>query len=420
MKSYLVGGAVRDILLGLEPKDRDYVVVGETHESMVRAGFMQVGNDFPVYLHPKTKEEYALARTERRTGKGHTAFEVQTKGVTLEEDLRRRDLTINAMAMDADGNIVDPFGGQVDLKNNVLRHVADDTFVEDPLRLLRVARFRARMMFSIQVGTRHLLDKMVASGDLNHLTPERVMMETIKALKEEHPEEYFMTLLSCGALQVIMPELACLSGVPQPAEHHPEIDTFVHVMMALQQCATMTFNPVTRFAVLVHDLGKGITPKDELPHHFDHESLGVPLVDALCERLKFPNEYRRAGVDACRQHLRVHRILDARTPGKVVSLLTSLGVPQTIERVEHLVIAAEADARGRAGLEDRPYPQSAAFLELAHALSRFNTAEVAREAKERGKVGPQIGEAIMNARCHFMSREMKRVRNECRRSNAVE
>lgn len=357
MEVFLVGGAVRDHLLGLEPKDKDWVVVGATSQQMLDRGFKQVGADFPVFLCPDTKDEFALARTERKSGAGHTAFTVDASAsVTLEEDLMRRDLTINAMAMTPEGDVVDPFGGQEDLNHNVLRHVSE-AFAEDPLRVLRVARFTSRFPgFGVALGTLELMRELVDADEMETLTAERVWKEMEKALSEAAPENFFLTLEACGALQRLLPEVQALRNVPQPEKHHPEVDTFVHVMLCLQQARAMGADTDVMLAVLLHDLGKGITPSEELPQHIGHERSGVPLVTAVCDRLKVSKTARRLSLAVCEHHLRCHMLLEMR-PGKVFKLLVALDGLRRPELVDMFAQACEADARGRTGLEDRDWPQ---------------------------------------------------------------
>ncbi|MFQ5545752.1 MAG: multifunctional CCA addition/repair protein, partial [Acidiferrobacterales bacterium] len=315
MKIYLVGGAVRDKLLGLEIKDRDYVVVGATPEDMVARGFKPVGADFPVFLHPDTKEEHALARTERKSGHGYKGFIVYSApDVTLEDDLRRRDLTINAMAEAEDGEVIDPFGGANDLRAGVLRHVSP-AFSEDPVRILRVARFAARYAqrgFKIAPDTYDLMQEIVASGEIDQLVPERVWAETERALSEDQPHHYFQVLRDCGALKRLVPEVDALFGIPQPEKYHPEIDTGVHTMMVLQQATRLSTHPQVRFASVMHDVGKSKTPKEEWPSHVGHEERGVTMIKALCKRLRVPNDYRDLAVLVARYHVNCHRAIQLR------------------------------------------------------------------------------------------------------------
>ncbi|MBQ0712183.1 MAG: multifunctional CCA addition/repair protein, partial [Porticoccus sp.] len=354
MNLYLVGGAVRDKLLGYPFTEKDWVVVGATPEEMIEQGFRQVGSDFPVFLHPKTKEEHALARTERKSGAGYKGFQCfSDTSVTLEEDLSRRDLTINAIAEDADGNLTDPYGGRQDLADKILRHVSD-AFVEDPLRVLRVARFAARyhhLGFTIAPETLALMAEIAASGELQHLTPERVWVETDRALGEQSPRTYIEVLRQCDALKVLFPEVDQLFGVPQRADFHPEVDTGIHVLMALDQAAILDKDPAARFAVLVHDLGKGITPEDVLPKHSGHEERGVQLVNTLCDRLKAPNRYRELAVGVTRYHLLSHKAPYLR-PVTILKLLKGIGALRQPGKLAQFIRCCEADARGRLGFED--------------------------------------------------------------------
>ncbi|MEJ2347461.1 MAG: multifunctional CCA addition/repair protein [Gammaproteobacteria bacterium] len=371
MKIYLVGGAVRDQLLGLPVKERDWVVVGATAEQMRALGYTRVGKDFPVFLHPRTHEEYALARTERKTGPGYTGFEVHASPeVTLEQDLERRDLTINAMAEDEQGNLIDPFHGREDLDAGVLRHVSP-AFVEDPVRILRVARFAARFGkwgFHVAHGTNALMRRMVANGEVDALVPERVWVETEKALSEEHPERFFQVLRGCGALARVFPEIDALFGVPQPERPHPEVDTGVHAMLVLQQAARLTPDPQVRFAALVHDLGKGTTPEEQWPRHLEHEKRGAELAKQMCQRLRAPNDYRDLALITARHHGRAHRAAEM-TAGSLLKTLEQVDALRRPERFEQFLLACEADARGRKGHENDPYPQ-AEILRRALAACR--------------------------------------------------
>ena len=392
MQVYLVGGAVRDGLLGRAIGERDWVVVGATPAELTAQGYTAVGKDFPVFLHPQSREEYALARQERKVAPGYHGFTtVFSPEVTLEEDLKRRDLTINAMASDDAGNIVDPYGGRRDLDDRLLRHVSA-AFVEDPVRVLRVARFAARFAalgFRIAPETAALMAHMTMSGEIAALTPERVWRETARALLEPHPEVFFEILLECGALGVLMPELAALQGVPQPPQWHPEIDTFVHVMLALAVAARERASLAVRYAVLTHDLGKALTPKEQWPSHHRHEELGLAPIEALSQRLRAPNECRELAVMTSRQHTLVHRALELRSV-TLMKLLAETDSFRRPERFAELLIACECDARGRAGLETRPYPQSD-YLRQVHAAA---AAASLSTAERQGLAGPQIGAAL--------------------------
>lgn len=397
MEIYLVGGAVRDKLLGLEVVDRDHVVVGARPEDLVALGYRPVGKDFPVFLHPGSAEEYALARTERKTGRGYHGFAFQADpSVTLEQDLERRDLTINAMAEAADGAIVDPFGGRADLEARVLRHVSP-AFAEDPVRVLRVARFAARFAplgFTIAQETIALMRRMVEDGEVDHLVPERVWAETRRALGERSPSAFVRALRACGALAVVFPEVDALYGVPQRAEYHPEVDTGVHVEMVLDMAARLApGDDLVGWCALTHDLGKALTPSDELPRHLRHEHNGVAPLRGLNERLRVPAEHAALSVLVCRHHLEAHRALELR-PRTVLELLERLDAFRRPERVRRFLLACEADKRGRLGHEDAAYPQ-ATFLAAAHASAR---AIDASEFTARGLQGPAIGDAMRDAR----------------------
>lgn len=370
MKFYLVGGAVRDTLLKLPVKDRDYVVVGATEQQMLERGYQRVGKDFPVFLHPLTKEEYALARTERKSGHGYTGFTFDAEpGVTLEQDLLRRDLTINAMAMDADGMLIDPYDGEQDLRLGILRHVSS-AFREDPVRVLRVARFAARfaeMDFEISTGTKVLMRTMVEQGEIDYLVPERVWQETARALAGPSPQRYFEVLRECGAMEVLFPEIATLFGVPQPDLHHPEIDTGVHTMLALQQAARLSDDPRVRFAALLHDLGKGRTSPALWPRHHGHEERGGAPVKALCQRFKVPSDYCDLARLVAQYHGHFRRVTDELTASTVVSTLDAVDAFRRPERFKLFLLACEADLRGRSGKEDEPLPHRVNFLRLYEA-----------------------------------------------------
>lgn len=396
MQVYLVGGAVRDRLLGRPVKERDWVVVGASPEELERQGFVPVGREFPVFLHPQTHEEYALARLERKVAPGYRGFTTQfSPDVTLEEDLRRRDLTINAMAETPAGEIVDPYGGRRDLEARLLRHVSD-SFIEDPVRVLRVARFAARyaeLGFRVAEETVALMRSMTDSGELTALVPERVWQETERALGESRPDVFFETLRECGALQVIFPELAALYGVPQPPRWHPEVDTGLHVMLALHYAASTGASTAVRFAVLMHDLGKALTVPERWPSHRGHEEAGVPVIETLCARLKVPNGFRDLAVLTARHHAVVHRAAELR-PATVLKLLEATDAFRRPERFDDMLAACEADARGRTGLEAQPYPQRD-YLRRARAAA----AVVTLDASEReGLAGAAIGEKIREKR----------------------
>ncbi|MDZ4262522.1 MAG: multifunctional CCA addition/repair protein [Pseudomonadota bacterium] len=396
MKIYQVGGAVRDKLLGLPVKDHDWVVVGATPQAMLDQGFRPVGKDFPVFLHPKSHEEYALARTERKTAPGYTGFAFHAApDVTLEEDLRRRDLTINAIAMDSNGTLTDPFNGQQDLRNKLLRHVSS-AFEEDPVRILRLARFYARFKplgFTIAPTTIALMQRMVTNGEVDALVPERVWQETQRALGEASPGAFFAALRECGALKKLFPEIDRLFGVPQTAIHHPEIDTGIHVMMVLEQAALISPEPRVRFAALLHDLGKGTTPQNEWPRHIGHEARSLPLVRQLCERLKTPNDYRDLALLAAKFHTHCHRANELR-PTTLIDTLQGLDAYRRPERFEEFLLTCIADARGRTGFEERDYPQAERFRRARTAALNVNAAALA----EAGFKGQQLAEQLRRAR----------------------
>ncbi|MDQ8051339.1 multifunctional CCA addition/repair protein [Luteibacter sp.] len=396
MKTYLVGGAVRDRLLGLPPGDRDWVVVGESQASMEAAGFRAVGLDFPVFLHPQTGEEYALARTERKSGRGYRGFVVDSDpSVTLEQDLQRRDLTINAIAQDEHGNLVDPYGGARDIEARVLRHVGP-AFAEDPLRVLRAGRFMARFAplgFNVAPETMALMRSMVESGELSALVPERVWKELRRAITSEAPSAFLRTLHDAGALAVVLPEVDALYGVPQRAEFHPEVDTGVHIELVCDMAARLApGDELIGFAALTHDLGKALTPADELPRHVGHEHAGLKPLKALCERLKVPTEHRQLAEAVCREHLNVHRFdeLKAKTVCELIARCDGFRKPA---RIVQLAIACEADKRGRTGHEDDDYPQGRA-LQAAHAAAMA----VRSDQVATGLSGPAVGEAMQKAR----------------------
>ena len=395
MQVYLVGGAVRDHLLGHPYHEKDYVVVGATPEQLLAQGYQPVGKDFPVFLHPETKDEYALARTERKSGHGYHGFEFYTDvNVTLEQDLIRRDLTINAIAMDDAGNIYDPYGGQRDLEQRVLRHVSN-AFVEDPLRVLRIARFAARykaLGFKVADETLELMQELAQSGELEALTPERVWKETSRALMEDHADEYFEVLRACGALKVLFPEIDALYGIPQRPEYHPEIDCGIHTMMSLQQACRANYSLDVRFAVLVHDLGKALTPVDELPRHIMHEERGVKPVTEVCDRMRVPTNTKQLAISVCKEHLKCHQALSLK-PGTLWRLLQRMDVLRRPERVEAFVQACECDSRGRLGLEDRAYPQAQYVLDAMQVVRNIKASDLPSDVK-----GPDIGEMLIQKR----------------------
>ncbi|MBT2144336.1 MULTISPECIES: multifunctional CCA addition/repair protein [unclassified Rhodanobacter] len=402
MHIYLVGGAVRDKLLDRPVVDHDHVVVGALPEELLALGYKPVGKDFPVFLHPQTSEEYALARTERKSGRGYHGFVFQADPtVTLEQDLARRDLTINAIAEDEHGALTDPFGGVRDIEARMLRHVSP-AFVEDPVRVLRVARFAARFAplgFSVAAETMALMRQMVADGEVDHLVPERVWTETRKALAEPQPSMFLRVLRECGALAVLFPEVDALYGVPQRAEFHPEIDTGVHVEMVLDAAARLApGNDVVGFCALTHDLGKALTPADELPRHIGHEHRGVAPLRALAARLKVPTEHAALAELVCREHLNVHRAFELK-PATVLKLLGALDALRRPARLELFLAACEADKRGRRGHEHDAYPQADYLREARAAAAAVESADFVA----RGLAGPAIGQAMETARMHAIA-----------------
>lgn len=405
MEIYLVGGAVRDKLLGLSVKERDWVVIGETPESMVRQGYRPVGKDFPVFLHPKTHEEYALARTERKTAPGYKGFTVHASpDVSLEQDLIRRDLTINAMAMTPEGRLIDPYGGQYDLERRIFRHISP-AFAEDPVRILRVARFAARYVhfgFTLAEETRVLMQSMVTAGEVDHLVPERVWAELSKALSEKSPSAFFYTLKDCAALDKIFPEIQALFGVPQPERYHPEIDTGIHAMLCLEQAALLSSSLEVRFAALVHDLGKGISPKANLPHHYGHEIHGLPILEQMCERLRVPNSFKALALQVMQYHTHCHRASELRA-STLTDMLAALGAFKPVNKLPEFLLACEADAKGRTGLENIPYPQAELLSGAAKAASSVDTSAILNGELK----GAQIGEAIRRLRIKAVSEFIK-------------
>ena len=392
MKVFQVGGAVRDQLLGRELSDRDWVVVGASAAELLAQGFRQVGADFPVFLHPETHEEYALARTERKSGRGYTGFITDaTPEVTLEEDLARRDFTINAMAMGADGVLIDPYGGQGDLAAGTLRHVTA-AFVEDPLRVLRAARFAARFGYRIAAETLALMREITAAGELATLAPERVWQELRRALVETHPHLFFTVLRECGALAALLPEVERLFGVPQPPRYHPEVDTGEHILLALRQAVRRGADEVVRFAVLTHDLGKGTTPVAMLPAHHGHEERGVELIEALCARLRVPREHRDLAILVARLHTRVHRALELK-PSTMVRLLTEADALRRKSRFEQMLEACLIDATGRLGLEDREYPQAARLRAALEVVGRVSPQPLLASGLSGAALGPALHQA---------------------------
>ncbi len=398
MQLYIVGGAVRDGLLGLPVVDRDWVAVGTTPEALIAAGYTPVGRDFPVFLHPQTREEVALARTERKTAAGYHGFVFHADpSVTLEEDLARRDLTINAMAQDDAGRLIDPFGGQRDLAARVLRHVSP-AFAEDPVRILRLARFAARFAdFSVAPETLALMRRMVDAGEVDALVAERVWQELSRGLMEQRPSRMFELLRECGALQVLLPEVARLWGVPQRAEYHPEVDTGVHLMMVLDTAAQLDAPLTVRYACLGHDLGKGTTPEHVLPRHTEHEKRSAKLVREMSERLRVPNDCRELAVVVAAEHGNVHRSAEFGAAA-LLRLLERCDALRKPQRFAELLLACECDARGRLGFEDRDYPQRERLLRAQAVAAAVDTARIAEDAAARGVTGPAIGQEIHAAR----------------------
>ena len=398
MQIYMVGGAVRDALLGLPVQDRDWVVVGATPEALAAQGYVPVGKDFPVFLHPASREEYALARTERKTAQGYRGFAVHAApDVTLEEDLARRDLTINAIAQGDDGVLTDPYGGQRDIAARVLRHVTE-AFAEDPVRILRVARFAARFPdFSIAPDTMALMQRMVTDGEVDALVPERVWQELARGLMAQQPSRMFEVLRECGALTKLLPEVARLWGVPQRAEYHPEVDTGVHLMMVLDMAAQLQAPIEVRFACLGHDLGKGTTPQAEWPRHIGHEERSARLLKALCLRLRVPNDCSELADVVAREHGNIHQSGEFGAAA-LVRLLERCDAFRKPERFADILLACECDARGRLGLNEQPYPQRQRLLGALTAAQSVNTAEVAAAAEAQGLSGAAIGQAVHTAR----------------------
>jgi tRNA nucleotidyltransferase (CCA-adding enzyme) len=407
MKTYLVGGAVRDKLLKYPVKEHDWLVVGATVEEMLAKGFRPVGKDFPVFLHPKTQEEYALARTERKTAKGYHGFTFYTSPeVTIEEDLIRRDLTINAIAEEQNGNLIDPYGGQNDLKKKLLRHVSK-AFCEDPVRILRVARFYARyahLGFTVADETIALMRSMVESGEVNALVSERVWAEFDKALGERSPELFIELLREVGALKVLMPEIDLLFGVPQSIEWHPEIDAGVHTLLALKQATLLSEDKTVRFAALVHDLGKGVTPELKWPHHYGHETAGLPILKAFCNRLRIPNNYRNLAESVMRYHLNCHRAFELKA-STIVDMLQALKVlkPSREPLLDQFLTACLADVRGRKGMEEAEYPQMDYLKSVYLELQKID----AKRLVEKGLEGAAIGLELRRMRI-VIAEEVKR------------
>lgn len=404
MKTYLVGGAVRDQLLNIPIKDKDWVVVGSTPQDMLDAGYKQVGADFPVFLHPDSQEEYALARTERKSGKGYQGFTVDFgQEVTLEEDLIRRDLTINAMAQDEAGAIYDPYNGQQDLEQKILRHVSP-AFSEDPLRVLRVARFAARFAhldFTVASETMSLMNEISNSGELEELTPERIWVETQRALTEKSPWVYFETLKASGALKACFKEMDDLFGIPQPEKHHPEVDTGIHTLLVLEQASLLSEDTEVRFAALMHDLGKAQTDPKKWPKHHGHEALGIKPINALCKRLKVPNKHKELALKASEFHTHVHRAFELKA-STVLKLFKQTDALRKQNRFQQFLLACKADSRGRPGFETVPYFQADYLGDLLNAAISIDSKAIA----SAGLPGPEIGAAIEAARLKAIESNM--------------
>ena len=399
MQVYLVGGAVRDQLLNYPVKDKDYVVTGATIEQMLELGYQQVGQSFPVFLHPTNKQEYALARTEKKQGSGYTGFTCEfTPDITLEEDLLRRDLTINAMAMDDDGKIYDPFNGQEDLKNKLLRHVSE-AFIEDPLRVLRVARFAARyhhLGFKVAPETLSLMTKIVEAGEVNALVAERVWQETESALKEQNPQVFFEVLRECGALKVIMPELDVLWGVPNPPKWHPEIDTGIHTMLVVKQAQMLSNDLAVRFASLCHDFGKGLTNPENYPHHRGHEKMGLKPIKAFCQRLRVPNEPRDLALLLSEFHTHTHRAFELR-PDTLVKLFNKLDAWRKPQRFEQFLICCTADMRGRTGFETAEYKQTNFLRNMFKVANSINIQDIVKAGFQGAEIREQLNQRRVEA-----------------------
>lgn len=393
LHTYLVGGAVRDRLLKLPIKDRDWVVVGATPEMMVDQGYEPVGKDFPVFINKKTGEEYALARTERKTAKGYHGFQFNaSQSITLEQDLERRDLTINAMAEDHNGNVIDFHNGQADLKAGIIRHVSN-AFLEDPVRILRAARFAARFDFQIAPETMTLMTEMVNNGEVDALVPERVWAEMRKAFDTDSPHAFFEVLRQCGALKRVLPEIDALYGVPQTAKYHPEIDTGIHTMMVVEQAARLTNSPLIRFAALVHDLGKAVTPSDVLPSHRGHEKAGLPIIKSLCERLRIPKKYQSLALAVGEYHLHMHKMYELKA-STILTMLENTRALMDDERANQIALSCRADARGRTGFEDIPYHQADLFIDFQQAAKSVDAGKIAKGMSD----GLAIQRAIRQAR----------------------
>jgi len=409
MQIFLVGGAVRDKLLNYPTSENDWMVVGSSVDAMLAKGFKQVGKDFPVFLHPETGDEYALARQERKTTAGYHGFQIDTaEDITLEQDLIRRDLTINAMAMDDTGQVIDPYGGQADLQAKLLRHVSA-AFSEDPLRILRVARFAARyhhLGFSIATETLELMNQLAKTGELKTISAERVWRETERAMSERSPHIYFQTLKNCNALVDWFPEIDCLWGIPNPEKWHPEIDTGVHTMMVLEQAAILSGDAQTRFAAVCHDLGKGVTPKSEWPSHKGHEKKGLPLIDQLCQRLRAPRDYTSLAKIVSEFHIHLHKIEQLKA-STIVKLMEKTDAFRKPTRFEQFICTCEADYRGRTGFENRDYPQAQILRDLYQACVQVTSQDFIAQ----GFQGAQIGEKIHQSRVKQVNTYLKQLKS---------
>ena len=407
MEIYLVGGAVRDSLLDLPIRDKDWVVVGSNARLMKEQGYLQVGKGFPVFLHPETKQEYALARTERKVGVGYLGFEFDSSEfITLEQDLLRRDLTINAIAESSDGQIIDPYDGRQDIKDKVLRHVSP-AFAEDPLRVLRVAKFAARFArlgFTVAPETQKLMNDIVQSGEIDTLVRERVWQEIEQAMGGSAPDVFIRVLRSCGALKLILPEVDRLFGVPQPVKYHPEVDTGLHILLCLQQAAKLTDDPVVRYAALVHDVGKGVTDKAKWPSHSAHETLGLTLQADISKRLHVPNEFSKLAALVCEHHTKLHRIKELR-PATLLKLIEALDGFRRPERVQKFLIACEANAKGRTGLEERDYPQNTYLTTILNELSQLDLGAMLKQAKPKN-----TQEFVQQSRLNLLSDILTRLK----------
>jgi tRNA nucleotidyltransferase (CCA-adding enzyme) len=407
MEIYLVGGAVRDSLLDLPIRDKDWVVVGSNARLMKEQGYLQVGKGFPVFLHPETKQEYALARTERKVGVGYLGFEFDSSEfITLEQDLLRRDLTINAIAESSDGQIIDPYDGRQDIKDKVLRHVSP-AFAEDPLRVLRVAKFAARFArlgFTVAPETQKLMNDIVQSGEIDTIVRERVWQEIEQAMGGPAPDVFIRVLRNCGALKLILPEVDRLFGVPQPVKYHPEVDTGLHILLCLQQATKLTDDPVVRYATLVHDVGKGVTDKAKWPSHYAHETLGLPLQADISKRLHVPNEFSKLAALVCEHHTKLHRIKELR-PATLLKLIEALDGFRRPERVQKFLIACEADAKGRTGLEERDYPQNTYLTTILNELSQLDLGAMLKQAKPKN-----TQEFVQQSRLNLLSDILTRLK----------